>query len=255
VQPFFERDVGKNARMIEANDEDAALKTDHDAFMAAEFSKLVDAAGGSTAAARILKKARGTVEQWAAGRRRLPMAPAVMLAMHVDKNLDRFAIGGEEAIAIRHMVPAPLGTSASVPDGFVAVPMLQVQAGAGRGRFATPDDLSGREMVAFREVWLRSLGFTPGRTHILWAVGDSMVPTIKDGDMLLVDRMIDQVLDDGIYVVVVGGGVMVKRIQLRHNGSVVLKSDNQRYDEQTIPADEVPSLVVEGRVRWVGGPI
>ena len=145
--------------------------------------------------------------------------------------------------------------SASAPEGFVMVPMLQVTAAAGRGRFTTPDDLTGGDMVGFREVWLRTLGLTPGRTHILWAVGDSMNPTISDGDMLLIDRMIDKVLDDGIYVVVVGGGVVVKRIQLRHNGSVVLKSDNDRYDEQIIPPDEVPSLVVEGRVRWVGGPI
>ena len=141
------------------------------------------------------------------------------------------------------------------PAGLVFVPVLNVTAAAGRGRFVTPDDLGDREMVGFREVWLRSIGLTPGRTHILWAVGDSMLPTIRDGDMLLVDRTIDSVTDNGIYIVVVAGAVVVKRLTIRTNGSVLLRSDNERYPEEVIPPDEVPRLIVEGRVRWVGGPI
>ncbi len=145
--------------------------------------------------------------------------------------------------------------SAAVPDGFVAVPTFNVQASAGNGSLASSPENEEADLVAFREVWLRSLGFLPGRVHILWASGDSMNPTIRDGDMLLVDRTIDRVVNDGIYVVVAAGAVRVKRISIRQNGSVLLRSDNDRYEAETIPSDEVPSLIVEGRVRWVGGPI
>ncbi|MBH0619495.1 helix-turn-helix transcriptional regulator, partial [Salmonella enterica] len=80
-------------------------------------------------------------------------------------------------------------------------------------------------------------------------------PTIRDGDMLLVDRSIDRVVDNGIYVVVFGGAVLVKRVHIRRDRSVVLRSENAVYPEEVVPADEVPDLVIEGRVRWFGRTI
>lgn len=155
--------------------------------------------------------------------------------------------------------PSSLGMvtqfGSSVPEGFVAVPALTIRPSAGNGTVPGPFDNEASEMVAFREAWLRSLGFIPNRVHILWATGDSMVPTIRDGDMMLIDRTIDRVVNDGIYVVVAAGTVRVKRVAIRQNGSVVLRSDNDRYPEELIPVDEVSQLIVEGRVRWVGGPI
>ena len=229
----------------------ASEKSDIDDAFTRRFGELVELLGGATKAGKIAGVVRQTMDQWRKDVRRVPLAAADDLARAGGKSLAWLV--GREAEARSPAVAVAEG--AALPPDFITVPLLQVRASAGRGRFTTPDDLTGGEMVAFREVWLRSFGLTPGRTQVLFAVGDSMVPTIRDGDMLLIDRQIDQVMDDGIYVVVVGGGVVVKRIQLRHNGSVVLKSDNTRYDEQTIPADEVPQLVVEGRVRWVGGPI
>ncbi len=83
-----------------------------------------------------------------------------------------------------------------------------------------------------------------------------MEPTIRDGDLLLIDRSIDRIVDNGIYVVVVAGMVVVKRLQTRVDGSVVLRSDNrERYDDELIAAHDVPDLIVEGRVRWFGRTI
>ena len=50
-------------------------------------------------------------------------------------------------------------------------------------------------------------------------------PTIRDGDLILVDRSVDKVVDNGIYVVTFGGLVLVKRIQSRRDGGVILISD------------------------------
>lgn len=95
----------------------------------------------------------------------------------------------------------------------------------------------------------------PRFAEVLVAVGDSMEPTIRDGDLLLLDRSIDRVVDNGIYVLVLAGMVLLKRIQTRRDGSVVLKSDSERYDDETVPAGEVPDLRIEGRVRWFGRTI
>lgn len=82
-----------------------------------------------------------------------------------------------------------------------------------------------------------------------------MHDTIDDGDMMIVDVSIREVVDEGVYVVVYGGLVIVKRVQLLRTGGIVLKSDNPRYEPEIVPVDEQPELIVEGRVRWVGGEL
>ncbi|MDC7787325.1 helix-turn-helix transcriptional regulator [Rhodoplanes sp. TEM] len=141
-------------------------------------------------------------------------------------------------------------------EDFSFVRRYDVRASAGPGALVPLDDLDGTSrFVAFRTEWLRRIGLNARQAEVLIAVGDSMEPTIRDGDLLLIDRGIDSVVDNGIYVLVLGGMVLVKRIQTRRDGSAVLKSDNQHYDDEVIPAAELPELRVEGRVRWYGRTI
>lgn len=140
-------------------------------------------------------------------------------------------------------------------EGFSVIPRYDVRASAGPGAVVASGDLDGAGFMAFRTEWLRRLGINPQRAEVILAVGDSMEPTIHDGDVILVDRSIDKVVDNGIYVVTLGNLVLVKRVQTRRDGSAVLKSDNQRYDDEVVPAHELPDLKIEGRVRWFGRTI
>ena len=135
--------------------------------------------------------------------------------------------------------------------GFVLVPKFEVQASAGGGIDNGALAHGPSEMIAFREDWLRSLGVNPRFAQALVARGDSMEPTIRDGDLLLVDRAIDRVVDEGIYVVTVAGLVLVKRLQMRRDGTLVLRSDNGRYEDEVVPPGELDTIVIEGRVRWI----
>lgn len=146
-----------------------------------------------------------------------------------------------------------LGTEIVPPD-FRLIPRLNVQPAAGSGAVVEAEDPV--EMLAFRADWLRRRGIHPQMAHVLTARGDSMEPTIRDGDILLVDTSIDQVRDNAIYVVVYAGRTLVKRVQLRRDGSVVLSSDNKGvFDDEEVPAAEVPELAVAGRVMWYGRSI
>jgi phage repressor protein C with HTH and peptisase S24 domain len=140
-------------------------------------------------------------------------------------------------------------------DGFSLVPRYDVRASAGPGAVVASGDLDGSGFVAFRTEWLHRIGVHPGRAEVILAVGDSMDPTIRDGDLILVDRSIDRIVDNGIYVVTVGGLVLVKRVQSRIDGGVVLISDNPQYERETVPDHQVPDLRIEGRVRWFGRTI
>lgn len=142
----------------------------------------------------------------------------------------------------------------ALPSDFRLIPRLEVTAAAGPGSIVEYEQPV--EMLAFRADWLRSRGINPLTAHVLTARGDSMEPTIRDGDILLVDSSIDRVMDNAIYVLFYAGRTLVKRVQLRLDGSVVLKSDNKDiFDDEAVPAAEVAGLNVAGRVMWYGRSI
>ena len=158
---------------------------------------------------------------------------------------------------IKRVVEEYAGGAIPAPQGYVQIPKLSIRASAGGGRTATIDVDDGiGSAVAFREDWMRKIGLNPRYAQALTAVGDSMEPTIRDGDLLLIDRSVDRIVDNGIYVLVFGGLVLVKRVQIKRDGSVVLKSDNNGlFDDETVPQHELHELVIEGRVRWFGRTI
>ena len=143
--------------------------------------------------------------------------------------------------------------AAPSPVDVVLVPRLDVRVSAGFGRQVIPGDML--EPMAFQRAWLRSLGVSPADAEIAWAEGDSMEPTIKDGDMMLLDRGWGRVIDGKIYVFVRDGMVSVKRLHTLALGGLMLMSDNDRYPTQTVTASEINDLRIEARVVWYGRAI
>ena len=79
-----------------------------------------------------------------------------------------------------------------------------------------------------------------------------MEPTVFDGDILLADTGLDRIVDNGIYVIVFNGLVLLKRVHPTRDGSLTLISDNPIYPRETIPASDVPDLHIAGRIMWFG---
>lgn len=107
----------------------------------------------------------------------------------------------------------------------------------------------------FSEAWLRSLGVSAYDAELLQAQGDSMHPTIQDGDLMLVDRGYGEVLHGKIYALVVNDLVVVKRVNILAIGGMMLISDNDRYPSETIQGNDINSLSFQGRVAWYGRAI
>src|SRR3546814_9741351 len=79
--------------------------------------------------------------------------------------------------------------------------------------------------------WLRGLGADPRALSIIRVAGDSMAPTLSDGDDILVDGG-DAAgrLRDGIYVLRMDDALMVKRIARAPGpGRIAVISDNPHY--------------------------
>lgn len=141
----------------------------------------------------------------------------------------------------------------SEPDmaDFALIPRLDFRVSAGAGVIVWSEEPT-KDVVAFRRDYLTRLGINPSRARAIFASGDSMEPTIRDGDLLLVDESVDRIMNDGIYVVVYQGMARVKRVQRRRDGSFILKSDNERYQPEVVPQNEIDQITVAGRVRWYG---
>jgi phage repressor protein C with HTH and peptisase S24 domain len=110
--------------------------------------------------------------------------------------------------------------------------------------------------LALRQDWVRSiLGVEPGRLMLESAIGESMAPTIRDGNMLLIDTTDQTFRNFGIYVLEINGSRLVKRVQRKHDGSLVLISDNTAYQPDPVDKAAADQITVVGRVVWTGGAV
>ncbi len=209
---------------------------------------------GPTAAARRWLMSLGAVQKYLAGT--VPSLDRAANICRAEKvRLEWLATGegpmreGEEPAATRY--PAMGETPAPQAQGFVFVPRFDIRASAGPGLFNDHEQVV--DHLAFRAAWVRrTLGVDPHNLVLITAMGDSMEPTIRDGDLLLIDTSVRHVLDDAIYVIAKGDALVVKRLHQFFGGAVLIKGDNPLYPEETLQGDELQALQVAGRVRWIG---
>lgn len=133
----------------------------------------------------------------------------------------------------------------------VALPRLEVSASAGHGSFAEQEGAIAH--MAFDPAWLRKITAAPAaELSIIRVQGDSMVPTLNDGDDILVDRSIGgRRLTDGIFVLRLEDTLMVKRFALHpSDDTLTISSDNPAYPSWA--NCKRTSVNVIGRVIWAG---
>ncbi|MFP6740511.1 MAG: S24 family peptidase [Alphaproteobacteria bacterium] len=144
----------------------------------------------------------------------------------------------------------PSATMARYEEDLDFVPTYEVSAAAGDGIIIDNEYETGR--LAFRHDWLRSI--TTASTDELAVItvhGDSMYPTLADGDTILVDLSQRGAARDGVYIVRFGDFVLVKRLLIDPvRREVTISCDNENYPRLApVAPDDVD---VAGRVIWVG---
>lgn len=133
----------------------------------------------------------------------------------------------------------------------VQVPILDVQASAGHGALADGEAKSAQ--FGFDPGWLKKLTASKSSSlSIIGVRGDSMEPTLSDGDDVLVDLGDNQSrLRDGIYVLRMDDSLNVKRIAIEPQGRrISVVSDNPSYPSWNNLERRAVNIV--GRVLWFG---
>lgn len=135
----------------------------------------------------------------------------------------------------------------------VEVPMTSLRLSAGQGQEWSDAELTGEVLYIPRNVARRY----PGNSDFAGAqvVGDSMEPTLHDGEPVVFVRGFIQ--GDGIYVLAVNGELLVKRLQFDGIlGKLHIISDNTRYRAIEIPLEGLENVRILGKVViWVHGEV
>lgn len=92
--------------------------------------------------------------------------------------------------------------------------------------------------------WIEGQGLSPIDTIVVFAVGDSMTPTIEAGQMVVVDRRPRDT--DGVFLVRFGDALRFKRVQRMVDGSLRLSNDNPAYAVEIVPPGD------EGKIEIIG---
>ncbi|MGA1619246.1 MAG: XRE family transcriptional regulator [Pirellulales bacterium] len=137
------------------------------------------------------------------------------------------------------------------PDlAFVAIPYVNVRSSVG-GSPEADSDPNFRRPYHFQRGWIRhSLNANPVNLRIMHVEGDSMMPTLIDGDVVLVDISRRSPSPPGIFVINDGMGLVAKRLEHIPNSEparVRIISDNQRYSDYDGLVD---AINVIGRICW-----
>lgn len=143
-------------------------------------------------------------------------------------------------------------TDISVND-FVSLPKYDLQTITTEGHDLTIHSEQIVDYLAFNREWLdMSLNVRNNCLALISVRDDSMEPTLRSDDLILTDTSRGHIEHNSIYVLQFDNELIVKRIQRKMNGSVIVKSDNPMYGEEELDALAAQSLPVIGKVIWYG---
>jgi phage repressor protein C with HTH and peptisase S24 domain len=198
--------------------------------------------GSVAGLARAIGVSDNAIYKWLAGRGQPSLASVVAIAQAAGVSVEWLGTGREPS------APARAAAGAETAGDYVFMPRGEIRAGARAAWIRSPLVV---DVLAFGVGWLEHrLAVDPGRVMLLEVRGDSMAPTLREGDLVLADLRETCARVDGVYVLRERHDLVVKRLQRRKFGAALtMHSDNPAYQPIAVsPA----AIKIVGRVIWVG---
>ena len=115
-----------------------------------------------------------------------------------------------------------------------SIDLLNVRAGAGEGIYNYV--IETVDTISLDKSFFRS-PINTNKVKGICVDGDSMEPTLRDGDYVLIDENI-YFSTNGIYAIQYGGQILIKRLQFKMDGTIIIISDNEKYDREIFNPSE-----------------
>ena len=145
-----------------------------------------------------------------------------------------------------HVLPA---ITESESEDSIRFPRLNAEATCGAG---TINDhyIEVVDYVTVAAAWAREkLGGNLNKIQVITARGDSMGPTIENGDVMFVDTSVEAFDGDGLYLLWYIDGLKAKRLQSTVGGGLMIISDNSSYRTETVRGEDLNAVRIIGRIR------
>lgn len=131
-------------------------------------------------------------------------------------------------------------------DDLIYLRRLNVEACCGFRGVQNYEDEAYVDLMGVSRVWfkenisrIRENGY-----DIITATGDSMEPTLRNGDLVVIDRMDTAITKrEGVFCLLIDNDLYLKRVQ-RVPGNLRFISDNRLYDPFEIKLTEIEARVV-----------
>lgn len=107
--------------------------------------------------------------------------------------------------------------------------------------------------LSLSSAWLAERGVLPANLVYTRMPDDSMSPTVSPGAVVVIDATTDTLRGDGIYAFHHGNALPIKRLQVKFDGGLWIRSDNPAYRDEELTREEASSLNILGKAIWSGG--
>ena len=198
-------------------------------------------------AARRMNVSSEAVRKWLYEDSLPRMKNATALAKLLDSDIQGLLVGGPTPGGeLQGSVPV---SSDELESATVVVPRFFLAASAGSGRYPPDDPVIDR--MVLKQSWIRRMfpAVSLAALAIMSVQGDSMAPTLRDGDLMLIDRSVEEIGPEGVYVLTIEDELYVKRVQ-REPGTLIIKSDNSMYRTWEVPRGSLEQVRVHGRMVY-----
>jgi hypothetical protein len=141
-----------------------------------------------------------------------------------------------------------LGQSHDEAGNYVFLPRLELAVGAGGGRHNV--DPVSVDHLAFRRDWLRRINVKPELARLFTVRGDSMMPGLIDGDLVLADGGKVEPVSRKVYAFIdTDGSARLKRFEIAPD-RIALRSDNPDHLTEYREGEDMNRLIVLGEIAW-----
>ena len=201
--------------------------------------------------ARAIGRSPSSIHNWRK-RGNIPIDECIAVAKTKGVSLDWLILGRGDPPDLAISVCEPVAPYPFEPvDEIVEIPLYDIEAAAGNGCIFDQERVVG--YLPYRSDELESERLIETDLVGLKVRGDSMYPTLTDGDTVIVNR--GHRRPDGVFLVRVGDALRIKRVQKMLAGALRLSSDNEHYAPEVIHPGQVDDFEIIGSVYSRSGRV
>ncbi|MBE2896768.1 LexA family transcriptional regulator [Pasteurellaceae bacterium HPA106] len=214
----------------------------YDNLFAERMSKIVQERfnGNYSEFARAVGVSQPSLKRWAEGEADPTRTNLIKISEVANVSIDWLATGKSQQQAIGSSDSDDSNEDVVYIDDFRE---FLISAGFG----AINNDYYEADKVAVESNWLHNRRLKAQDCAMFKVDGDSMEPTLQDGQDIIVDRAKTDLREGKIFVLQHQGSMWVKKVRVNFD-NIQLISDNNDYPPITLTSDEADELQVIGQV-------